>query len=144
MFDGVPLGLRHIGGGLAEHGHEPGNICGFVGVADVVLAVLFRGNDPISFGVEEAEEWQTRITAADFRQKVCTPRVFESLLVGAFVDVQLYQDEVLLEDRLDLFGLDKLIESLAPPSPGGIESEKDRFVLGRGLGFSLGQDLVGA
>jgi hypothetical protein len=76
--------------------------------------------------------------AAKLVQNVCAARVFESLLVGTFVDVQLHQDKVLLEDRLNLLGLDKLIESLAPSSPGGIEPEEDSLVLGRGLGFSLG------
>jgi hypothetical protein len=46
-------------------------------------------------------------------------------------------DEVLVEDRLGFRGLDKPIEFLAPPSPGGVEDRKDRpLTLGGRFGIA--------
>ena len=51
---------------------------------------------------------------------------------------------MLLQDRLNLFGLDKLIESSAPPSPGGVERKEDVLVLSSRLGPGFSEDSVGA
>jgi hypothetical protein len=50
---------------------------------------------------------------------------------------------MLFQNRPDLLGLDKLIESSAPASPRRIENEKDSFVLLGGFGLGLGQHLFG-
>lgn len=51
---------------------------------------------------------------------------------------------MLFEDGLDFRGLDKLIESFAPSSPGGAENDEQVFLFGGGAGFRFGQKLVGA
>ena len=51
---------------------------------------------------------------------------------------------MLFQDGLDFLGLDKLIESIAPPSPGSAKDDEQVFLFGGGLGFRLGQNLVGA
>ena len=51
---------------------------------------------------------------------------------------------MLVENRLDLLVLDKLIEPFAPTSPGGIETEENAFVFARGFGFGFGQEPVGS
>jgi hypothetical protein len=47
-----------------------------------------------------------------------------------FVYYQLGNDEILFEDRLNFFGLDKLIEAAAPPSPGSVKPQKNILVRG--------------
>lgn len=66
------------------------------------------------------------------------------LVLLGFVDDELNDYEVTIEDGLDFFMLDKLIEPLAPPSPGGAEIDEDAFaVLGRLLA-GFGQEVVRA
>jgi len=49
-----------------------------------------------------------------------------------------------LENRLDFFCLDKLIESVAPASPGSVEPEEDSLVVGGRRSAGLGEDFTGA
>ena len=61
-----------------------------------------------------------------------------------FVDHELRGNEMAFEDRLDFFGLDKLIEPPAPPSPGGVEEEEDILVVGGRCSLGLGENFVGS
>lgn len=66
------------------------------------------------------------------------------LILVVFVDHEFRDHETAFEDWFDFFGLDKLIESAAPPSPGGVEEEKDVLVLGGRRSLRLGKNFVGA
>lgn len=51
------------------------------------------------------------------------------LILLRFLNDDLNRDEIAMENGFDLLMLDKLIEPLAPPSPGGAEINKDGFPL---------------
>jgi hypothetical protein len=63
--------------------------------------------------------------------------MLQFLVFGALKDDEFYDREMFFQDGFDLFGLDKLIESLAPASPRGIEDDKDIFLFFRGLGLGF-------
>ena len=74
--------------------------------------------------------------------KTLSPRVFEILFRRRLFHHKLGEDEVAFEDRFDFAGLDKLIESFAPSSPGGIEGEENGFVIFGSLGSGFRQHFV--
>ena len=75
----------------------------------------------VAFGIEEGKEGKALTLAAQLAEHGVAPGVLERLVLFVFVDHEFGEDEMLLEDRLDFFVLDKLIESAAPASPGRVE-----------------------
>ena len=67
--------------------------------------------------------------------------IVKALPAGA-VAVELHDDEITIEDGLDFLMLDKLIEPLAPPSPGGAEVYKNALAIFRGLLTGFAQHFV--
>jgi hypothetical protein len=51
--------------------------------------------------------------------------------------------EILVDDRLDLGGLDETIEFLAPPSPGGAKNHEDGALTGRRLRLGMVEKGIG-
>jgi len=66
--------------------------------------------------------------------------VLKLLVLLVFVSDKFRDREILLNERLDFFGFDKLIESAAPPSPGSVEEQKDTLMSGSRVG--LGQNFI--
>jgi len=139
---------RERGHGLAEHPHEMVDLFGGHGVSDV-LATGFAGNGPIRVRnqfaafVEEGEKGQAGAFGAQLGfERLATGRV-EDGLVGVFLHVDAGDHEMPGEDGLDCGSLDKPIEALAPPSPGGAENQKDVLVLRGGLRFGALEHLLG-
>lgn len=64
------------------------------------------------------------------------------LVLFRFVDDQLDNDEIAIENRFDLLMLDKLIEPFAPPSPGSAEIHKYAFPVLTCLLPRLSQQLI--
>ena len=97
------------------------------GVSDV-LAIRLTGNGPIrvrnQFAVfaEEGEEGKSGAFGAELGfERFAAGRV-EAGLVVALLHVDAGDHEMSGEDGLDGGSLDKPIEALAPPSPGGAEN----------------------
>ena len=89
VLDDLPFALRHIRRCLVEHGHEPRDLLWLIGIADVVVTVLFRIDDQVAFGVQESEEWEARVLAADLAQNVRATRILQCLLLRALIDDEL-------------------------------------------------------
>ena len=124
------------------------NLFGRHGMADV-LAIGFAGNGPIrvcnQFAefAEEGEEGQAGAFGAELGlERLASSRV-EVGLVAALLHVDAGDHEMPGEDGLDCGSLDKPIEALAPPSPGGAENQKDIAVLRGGLRFGALEHLLG-
>src|SRR5881397_292769 len=114
-------------------------------MADVV-ALGLAGNglaavdDEPAFGVEQRDERQPGLFAAHLSHHVLAAGIVERLLFVPLHHDQFRQDKVLLEDGLVFLGLDKLIESAAPPSPRRVERQKDFLSFLGGLSFCLAQN----
>jgi len=124
------------------------NLIGRHGVSDV-LAIGFAGNGPIrvrnqsAVFVEEGEEGQAGAFGAELGlERLAAGRV-EVGLVVALLNVDASDHKVPGEDGLDGGSLDKPIEALAPPSPGGAENQKNVSVLRGGLRFGDIEHLLG-
>lgn len=134
--------------GLPEHPHEMVNLFGCHGMADI-LAIGFAGNGPIrvrnQFAVfaEEGEEGKSGAFGAELGLERFAAGRVEVGLVAAFLHVDAGDHKVPREDGLDCGSLDKPIEALAPPSPGGAENQKDVLVLRGGLRFGAVEHLLG-
>lgn len=147
-FDRVALLVRHLRRGFLEHRHEPRHFLRREGMADVRAArFAFEGaiavDDEFTARVEEGDEWQPGTLAANFLHDAFAAGVFEVLLGRRLFDNKFGEDEMAFEDGLDVAGLDKLIESFAPPSPRRVEGEENGFVFFGGPGFGFGQHFVG-
>src|SRR5206468_11317554 len=125
-----------------EHFHEPSDLLRLEWMADIAVARSPRIHDQVAFGIEEGKEGKALTLAAQFAEHGSSAGVLERLVLFIFVDHELRDHEVGLEDRLDFRGLDKLIESAAPPSPGRVEEEEDVFMSGGCVGSGLGEDGV--
>jgi len=75
-------------------------------------------------------------------ERVAAGRV-EAGFVAALLHIDAGDHKVPGEDGLDGGSLDKPIEALAPPSPGGAENQKDVLVLRGGLRFGAVEHLLG-
>jgi hypothetical protein len=67
----------------------------------------------------------------------------EGFLIVLLIDVDMDRDKVLLKDRLVFGRLDKPIEFLAPPSPGGVKDGEDGAMISCGQSRSFVQDRGG-
>jgi hypothetical protein len=141
VCDGFSFGGCHLGGGFLEHGHEKLNFFGGEGMANVGAFLLASNrpvgvDDQIAFGISESEEREARILAAEFAQNFIAAGIFEIFLGVALLHDQVNQHKMFFQDGLDFRGLDKLIESFAPSSPGSTENDKQVFLFG-GFRFPL-------
>jgi len=148
-LDFLRLRLAHSRGGFRQHLHEPVNLLRRKGMPDVapvrfVWLRPFRINDQLTLRVHKGVKWKPGISAAKFFHDGDPARVFEMFVLLRFVNHQLHLDEIAIENGLDLFMLDKLIEPLAPPSPGGAEIDKNRFALLRRLRACFAEQLIRA
>jgi hypothetical protein len=118
------------------------------GMADI-LAIGFAGDGPIRVRnqfaafVQEGEEGQAGALRAELGLERLAARRVLTGLVAALLDVDARYHKVPGEDGLDGGSLDKPIEALAPPSPGGAENQKDVSVLCGGLRFGAIEHLLG-
>jgi len=149
VFDGSGLPLGNSGRRLFDHCHEPLDFLWLEWMTDVLPTGLardrsFRVNDGVALCIEKGEERQASVSPAEFVEQRIAARVFQGLFFLRFAHHDLNDDKMLVENGLDLLVLDKLIEPLAPPSPGGIKMDKDAFVLRSGLGFGLSENPFGA
>lgn len=79
--------------------------------------------------------------SAEALQEVAAAGGIQRLLIAVLVDGDVGGDEIFVEDWLDVLGLDKPIEFLAPASPGSVKDDEDGAVVGGGLG--VGEDGTG-
>jgi len=139
---------RERGHGLPEHPHEVVDLFWRHGMADI-LAGGIAGNRPIrvrnQFAVfaEEGEEGQAGAFGTKLGLERFAAGSVEDGLVAALLHVDARDRKVPGKDRLDCGSLDKPIEALAPPSPGGAENQKDISVLRGGLRFGAVEHLLG-
>ncbi len=118
------------------------------GVSDV-LAIWLTGNGPIRVCnqlaaiVEESEEGKSGAFGTELGLERFAAGRVEVGLIATLLHVDASDHEVPGEDGLDVGSLDKPIEALAPPSPGGAENQKDALVLRGGLRFGAVEHLLG-
>ncbi len=91
-----------------------------------------RIDDQGAFFVQKTEERQPLWTAQGFHELIAAGRL-QSLLRLTLLYRAMDRHEILVDDRLDVGGLDKTIEFLAPPSPGRVKNDKDGSMVRRGL-----------
>ena len=92
--------------------------------------------------IEEGEEGQAGTFGAQLGSKLRAAGRIEAGLVTVLLHVDSGDHEMLGKDGLDSGSLDKPIETLAPPSPGGPEQQEDVSVLRGGLRFGTRQHLL--
>ena len=148
VFDGFSFGRLHFWRSFFEHGHEPLHFFGSEWMTDVCALDIASGcpfgvDDQIALGIREREEGESRFLTADFDKHLVAAGVFKVLLGLAFQDDEVDQHEIFFQDRLDFWGLDKLIESFAPSSPGSAKDDEQIFLFGGCFGFCLRQKLLG-
>jgi len=113
-----------------------------------VGATGFTWNGPIGISnqftvfIQEGEEGQARALGAQLCLEFRAAWRIEAGLLAALPHVEARYHEMLGKDRLDCGSLDKPIEALAPPSPGGLEQQEDVLVLRGGLRPGAGQHLL--
>jgi len=118
------------------------------GVSDV-LAIGFAGNGPIrvrnqlAVFAEEGEEGQAGACGAELGLEPLAAGRIEVGFVAALLHVDAGDHKVPGKEGLDGGSLDKPIEALAPPAPGGAENQKDVLVLRGGLRFGAVEHLLG-
>jgi hypothetical protein len=112
-------------------------------MADVASLGPFRIDDQLALGIEEREKWQPGISPSQVLHQSGAACIFELFVLFRFLNDHLNGYEIALKNGFDLLMLDKLIEPLAPPSPGGAEINEDAFVLLRGFRFCFGHQLIG-
>ena len=101
-----------------------------------------RINNQLSVFVEEGEERQAGPFVTELGgQRLAAGRV-EGGLIAVLLHVDVRDHEMLGEEGLDYGSLDKPIEALAIPSPGGLENQEDVFVLRASLRSGIGQHLL--
>jgi len=120
---------------------------GLHGMADI-HAIRFAWHRPVRVRnqlgvfVEEGEEGQAGALRAELSlQRLAAGRI-EPDLLGMLLHIDARNHEMPGEDGLDRGSLDKPIEALAPPSPGGSEQQEDVFVLCGGLSFGVIEHLL--
>src|SRR5262249_39392214 len=96
-----------------------------------------------SVGIDKREERKTRVFAAEFLKDFVPAGILQIFLGLAFLHDEVNEHEIFFQDGLDFWGLDKLIESLAPPSPRRAENDEQIFLFDGGFAFRFGQKLVG-
>ena len=79
--------------------------------------------------------------SAEALQEVGAAGGVERLFIPRFVDRDVGGEEILVEDRLDVLGLDKPIEFFAPASPGGVKDDEDGSAMRGSLG--IGENGIG-
>ena len=102
----------------------------------------FGVHNEFAFGVDEGEERQTGAFATELFHPDRAVRGFELLVLLRFLNDESNENEMAVEDWFDLLLLDKLIEPLAPPSPGCTEIDKNALLLLRCLLFGLAEQFV--
>jgi len=110
---------------------------------DVAFALAPRTHDQFALRVEEGKKRKALTFAADFLEHGSGASILELFVSFVFVDHEFRDHKLPFEDRLDFFGLDKLIESAAPPSRGCVEAEEYSLVLSGGGGPGFGEDFFG-
>jgi len=137
------------GGGFLEHLHEPGDLGGGGGVADVATCwgagVGAEGvDDGVAVGREHDEVRDTDVGAAEFGEESDGARGVVVLGVsGELAGVERGDDEGLIDDGFVGGVVEEMLEHVAGAAPGGAEDEQDVFVLSGGGGAGLGEDVVG-
>jgi hypothetical protein len=86
--------------------------------------------------VEKSEERQPRRSTNGLQKAIAT-RCLERFLPGTLLHCAMDSNEILIDDRLDLGGLDETIEFMTPPSPGCVKDDEDGAVTGRRLRLGL-------
>jgi len=100
-------------------------------------------SDQLAAFIQEGKEGQAGAFGAQVGSKLRAAGRVEAGLVAALLDVDSGDHEMPGKDGLDGGSLDKPIEKLAPPSPGGPEQQENVFVLRGRLRLGTGQHLLG-
>jgi len=147
--DGGSFLGREGGGGFLEHLHEPGDLDGDGGVADIAArgcaGVGTEGvDDGVAGGVEHDEVGVAGGGAAERgAESYGAWGVVVARVGGELADVECGDDEGLVHDGSDGGVGEEVIEHVAGAAPGGAEDEQDVFVLSGSGGAGLGEDVVG-
>ena len=148
VLDGFSFGRLHFWRSFFEHGHEPFHFFGRERMADVRSLDIagdcpFGVYDQIALGICEREEREACFLAAEFGKHLVAAGILQILFGFTLQHDEMDGHEIFFQDRLDFWGLDKLIESFAPSSPGSAEDDEKIFLFCGGFGFCFGQKLIG-